>query len=250
MKFDRKFWTEGTGSFLLAILIALTIRWAFVEAYVIPSGSMLPTLLIHDHIFVNKLVYGMRLPFTEKWMVKFAEPARGEIIVFKYPEDPNVFFIKRIIGIPGDKIVYENGNLYINDELINKYPPQAHKDEIKWLRDEDFKEEGPGALELFTHWEEKVGDYTFSILNVKGKVGDSFGPYQVPPDHYFVMGDNRDKSKDSRYWSQSGPYLSRDLLVGRAMFVWLSCEDTLPVLSFLCSPTSIRWKRFFHPVHD
>jgi signal peptidase I len=247
VKFDKKFWTEGPGSFAVAILIALTIRWGFMEAYVIPSGSMLPTLLIHDHIFVNKFVYGLRVPFTEKWLVKFKEPERGEVIVFKYPDNKDIFFIKRIVGIPGDKIYYENGNLYINDQIVKKYPPQEHKKDFAWLRDEDFENEGPGALDLFTHWEEQIGDQTFSILNRKGKTADVFGPYTVPPDSFFVLGDNRDRSKDSRFWD-NGPYLPRDYLVGRAMFVWLSCEKTLPVVSFLCDPTTLRWRRFFHPV--
>ena len=102
MVFSRKFWTDGAGSFFLAIGIALFIRWAFMEAYVIPSASMLPTLLIHDHIFVNKLVYGLRVPFSEKWLAHLSEPKRGEVIVFKFPHDKSTFYIKRIIGVPGD----------------------------------------------------------------------------------------------------------------------------------------------------
>ena len=90
-------WSDGIGSLALAIGIALTIRWGLIEAYVIPSGSMLPSLLIHDHIFVNKFVYGLRVPFTKKWMVRFKEPERGEVLVFKYPQDESTFFIKRII---------------------------------------------------------------------------------------------------------------------------------------------------------
>ena len=100
--FNRRFWTHGTGSYVLAIGVALTIRWAFMEAYVIPSGSMLPSLLINDHIFVNKSVYGIRVPFSEKWMVKFGLPKKGEVIVFKYPLDKSLVLIMRCHAMRSD----------------------------------------------------------------------------------------------------------------------------------------------------
>ena len=246
---NKKFWTEGAGSFVVAIGIALTIRWAFMEAYVIPSPSMLPSLLVHDHIFVNKFVYGLRVPFTEKWMFRFGEPQRGEVIVFKYPEDMSMFYIKRVVGVPGDKVFYENGNLYINDEIIKNEVPQKRAEDFDWLRDEDFSGEGPGAKSLYTHYEERLGEHSFSILMKKGRGGGVRGPYIVPEEQYFVMGDNRDNSNDSRYWP-TYTFVPRENLVGRAMFVWLSCDETLPILSFLCNPLEIRWKRFFHSVHD
>ncbi len=243
----KKFWTEGAGSFVVAIGIALAIRWAFMEAYVIPSSSMLPTLLVHDHIFVNKFIYGLRVPFTENWLVSFSDPKRGDIIVFKYPENMDMFYIKRVVGLPGDKIYYENGNLYINDEVVKNEIPQRHKSDFDWLRDEDFTGEGAGARSNYEHYEEKIGEQSFSVLLKKGRGSTMFGPVVVPQHSYFVMGDNRDNSNDSRYW-RSTNYVPRDNLVGRAMFVWLSCEDTLPVVSFLCNPISIRWGRFFHSV--
>lgn len=94
--FTRKFWTEGPGSFAVAITLALMVRWALFEAYVIPSTSMLPTLLVHDHIFVNKIVYGIRAPFSERWIVQWRHPERGEVVVFKHPADRNKYFIKRL----------------------------------------------------------------------------------------------------------------------------------------------------------
>jgi signal peptidase I len=246
---NKKFWTDGFGSFLIAIGIALTIRWGLMEAYVIPSSSMLPSLLVNDHIFVNKFVYGLRVPFTERWMFKFGDPQRGDVIVFKYPENMDVFYIKRVVGVPGDQVFYEKGNLYINNKLVKNEIPQEKLSDYQWLRDEDFQGEGPGARDLYNHFQEKVNDQSFSILLRKGKEGSIYGPIQVPDGHYFVMGDNRDNSNDSRFWPTQ-TFVPRENLVGRAMFVWLSCEETLPVVKFLCNPVTIRWKRFFHSIHE
>ncbi|MBX3040052.1 MAG: signal peptidase I [Bdellovibrionaceae bacterium] len=239
------FWTEGWGSLGLAVLIALFIRWAFLEAYVIPSGSMLPSLLIHDHIFVNKITYGVRVPFSENWLVKFGEPKRGEVIVFKYPRDMSTFFIKRIVGESGDKIFYENGTLYINDKPVEKQVPASDSD-IRWLRDVDFQRDGNvyDSKDNYVHFREKLGDHEHSILLRKGDIFETMNPVIVPEDHLFVMGDNRNNSSDGRVWGM----LPKKNILGRAMFVWLSCEETIPVLPFLCNPLTIRWGRFFHPV--
>lgn len=244
---SKLFWTDGWGSLGLAILVALSIRWAFVEAYVIPSGSMLPSLLIHDHIFVNKLTYGVRVPFSESWLVKFSEPKRGEVVVFKYPKDMSTFFIKRIVGEPGDKILYENGTLFINDKPMEKVAP-VDKSDYNWLRDEDFRRDGGfgvDRLENYSHFTEKLSETEHSILLRKGDVYEQYGPVVVPEGKLFVMGDNRNNSSDGRVWG----FLPKDYILGRAMFVWLSCEETIPMIPFLCNPLKIRWGRFFHSVH-
>lgn len=248
---SRHFWTEGWGSFAIAIGIALVIRWALMEAYVIPSASMLPSLLIHDHIFVNKAVYGVRIPFSEKWLMKFSEPKRGEVIVFKYPVDKEIFFIKRIVGLPGDKVLYENGKLYINDQLVESEPTTASAD---WdaVSDADFRREDiqnpnyeKDSKANYSHFIEKLGDHPHSVLLRKDDgFGRSEGPWTIPAGKLFVMGDNRDNSHDSRRWGM----LPEENILGRAMFVWLSCEDTLPSVKFLCNPMTIRWGRFFHQV--
>ncbi|MCM2282408.1 MAG: signal peptidase I [Bdellovibrionaceae bacterium] len=247
--FNRKFWTEGLGSFIVAIGVALVIRWAIMEAYVIPSGSMLPTLLIHDHIFVNKMVYGTRVPFSSNWLIKHRNPEPGEIIVFKYPVDPSIFFIKRVVGIPGDTIEYKDGKVFRNGEAVEmKADAQPeHAAEFAAMSDEDFQREGGGFSESkasYLHFTEVLNSHPHSVLLNRNGEHTSPVSWTVPPGKLFVMGDNRDNSADSRRWG----FVPEEYVLGRAMFVWLSCEKTLPVVSFLCNPLTVRWDRFFHKV--
>ena len=245
--FTKHFWTHGLGSYFLAIGVALTIRWAFMEAYVIPSQSMLPSLLIHDHIFVNKSVYGIRIPFSEKWLVEFGKPKRGEVIVFKYPRDISTFYIKRVVGIPGDKIYYEDGKLFINDKEMVK---EEAKEEgaFSYVRDVDLQSNGQMPYETksdFEHYIEDLDGVKHDVLLRKGAyMGDSYGPIYVPEGQLFVMGDNRNRSSDSRVWG----FVPHEYVLGRAMFVWLSCDEMLPVISVICNPLSIRGTRLLHQV--
>ena len=245
--FTKRFWTHGAGSYVLAIGVALTIRWAFMEAYVIPSQSMLPSLLINDHIFVNKSVYGIRVPFSEKWLVEFSKPKRGEVIVFKYPRNLKDKYIKRVVGVPGDKIFYEDGKLFINDKEMTKTVAEK-EGPFGYVRDVDLQSEGKMPDEIkadFEHYIEDLDGTKHPILLRKGEyMGESYGPVYVPEGQLFVMGDNRNRSSDSRVWS----FVPHEYVMGRAMFVWLSCEEMLPVISVICNPISIRGTRFFHQV--
>tara|TARA_Y100001935_G_C17237878_1_gene474027 strand:- start:5 stop:790 length:786 start_codon:yes stop_codon:yes gene_type:complete len=243
-KSEKTKFGDGFFSFFGAILAILAFRWLLFEPFVIPSGSMIPTLLVHDHILVNKFAYGVRWPFSKSWIVEFEGPKRGDIVVFK-AVDESYFMIKRVIGLPGDEIqMKDDGQLVVNGEPIPRVElPVSSADPSSqspyYAVDSTDLE---GSFEFFDFYEEKVGEHTHRLIHFKGNPRTWAQPFHVPEGNYFMMGDNRDNSKDSRYW---GP-LPKENLMGKALFVWLSCQDTLPVLSMICNPLELRWKRFFH----
>jgi signal peptidase I len=205
---------EYLEAFVIALALAIVLRTFFIQAYKIPSGSMEPTLLVGDHIIVNKLIYGLRLPdsffgmtpFEDKipwghYLFQFEPVHRGDVVVFVFPPDPTKDFIKRVIGIPGDKIEVKDGKLWRNDALADD--PHAHFE----LTPDQRQENSPR---------------------------DYFGPLTVPEGKYLMMGDNRDRSYDGRFWG----LVDRDEVEGRAMFIYWSWDSD--GTGFL----PIRWDRF------
>ena len=223
-------WSQALFSFLLPIFLILGVRWALFEPFVIPSSSMVPNLLVHDHILVLKSSIGLRLPFSEHWLFRWSLPQRGEVIVFKYPEKPNVYYIKRLIGLPGDRIAVENGRIAVNNqEWITSQATTQADDEAGFSY---FMENSGGE----TH---RIRFYQNTSLQGEKIV------YEVPPGHFFFMGDNRDQSSDGRVWG----FVPESYLVGRAWMIWLSCENTLASAAYICDFSTLRPSRMFHKVH-
>jgi signal peptidase I len=178
---------EYAESIIIAVILALIIRTFIVQAFKIPSGSMEDTLAIGDHILVSKFIYGTKIPFTSTRLVKFRDPRRGDVIVFEYPEDPSKDFIKRVIGTPGDTVEVVNKKVYVNGTPYEN-PHEIHKE-----TDLVPKEQNPR---------------------------DNFGPVKVPDNSYFVMGDNRDRSYDSRFWG----FVKNDKIKGLAFIKYWSWD--------------------------
>ncbi len=215
-------WVEYSGSFFPVIALVFFLRSFLYEPFKIPSGSMVPTLLIGDLILVNKYSYGIRLPVLNKKVIDVGDPQRGDVMVFKYPKDMSQDYIKRVIGVPGDKITYENKRLTVNGKAV-EYAPM-----------EDYLEED--SLDLRQQYREELPNVTHRILTMKNR--RNFEPSQVdnfpnkdacvyteesftctvPDGNYFMMGDNRDNSADSRYWG----FVPNKNIVGKAFFVWMN----------------------------
>jgi len=200
---------EYSRSFFPIILVVLALRSFLFEPFRIPSGSMMPTLLSGDFILVNKFDYGIRLPVLDTKIINVGEPKRGDITVFRYPEDPSVDYIKRIVGLPGDHIRYEDKILYINGERMD----QQYLGEYV----------GVGAALGMTGASlrlEHLDGVDHQIL-VQNRRRIAEGEYVVPEGFYFAMGDNRDNSNDSRFW---GPVPEKNL-VGKAVMIWMSWDS-------------------------
>lgn len=200
---------EYSRSFFPVILIVLILRSFLFEPFKIPSGSMMPTLLVGDFILVNKYAYGVRLPTLETEILDLGKPERGDVAVFRYPKDQSLDYIKRVIGIPGDEISYRNRVLSINGVPVKKVP-------LGDYRGEDADMMKPPIL---MH-EETVSEHTFRTLEQPYQLSLQ-GRARVPDGHYFVMGDNRDNSNDSRVWG----FVPVENLVGRADMIWMSWDS-------------------------
>lgn len=197
---------EYSKSFFPVLAIVFILRGFIVEPFRIPSGSMLPSLYIGDFILVNKFAYGIRLPVWNKKIIETGKPERGDVVVFRYPRDPSLDYIKRIVGLPGDHVAYYNKVLYVNGKPIK--------------RDFVGQYEGPGQSHANNYVEDLQG-VKHSILLQPGRPSSLEGEYIVPEGMFFVMGDNRDNSNDSRVW---GPVPERNL-VGEAFMIWMHWND-------------------------
>lgn len=188
VKTKKRLLWEYAEAIITAFLLAMLIRTFIIQAFKIPSGSMIQTLLIGDHILVNKFIYGIKIPFSGRRILVFKKPQRGDIIVFKYPEDPARDFIKRVVAVEGDVVESKNKEIYVNGKPI-KEPYVQHTDN--------------------------------SIRPVGIEPRDNFGPFMVPKNKYFVMGDNRDQSYDSRYWG----YVDIKDIKGKALILYWSWDS-------------------------
>ncbi len=202
---------EYARSFFPIILIVLVLRSFVAEPFRIPSGSMLPTLQVGDFILVNKFAYGIRLPLFGVKVVDIGEPRRGDVVVFRYPKDPSVDYIKRIVGLPGDTIRYENKTVYINGK-----PAEQRSLGIYTAMGEGLRVSG-ASLRM-----ERLGEIEHRIL-IQTSRRFAEGEFVVPEGHYFVMGDNRDNSNDSRFWGT----VPEENLVGKAFMIWMNWDSTI-----------------------
>lgn len=204
-------WADLGKSMFPVLAVVLVLRSFLFEPFQIPSGSMLPTLQIGDFILVNKHHYGVRLPVLNTKVLAVNDPERGEVAVFRYPHNPSINYIKRIIGVPGDVISYHDKTFYINGvkietELLARLPPV-----------------NPNVLLL----QESLGEHTFTTYQDIGRPSMS-AQWVVPEGHYFTVGDNRDNSNDSRYWG----FVPENLLVGKAIVVWMHWDNFFSLPDF------------------
>lgn len=203
---------EYAHSFFPVLAVVWVLRSFLAEPFTIPSGSMLPTLEVGDYILVNKFAYGLRLPVVGTKILSVGEPQRGDIMVFKYPESPKVNFIKRLVGLPGDRIALEGNQLFVNGQLVEK----------------TLVGQAPQINPWQLYYRERLGRQEHSTRELVGAMSPS-GEWVVPEGHYFMLGDNRNESRDSRYWG----FVPDRYLVGKAFYIWIHKKPglNLPVFS-------------------
>ncbi|MDE2166677.1 MAG: signal peptidase I [Alphaproteobacteria bacterium] len=253
---------ETAKTIVYAIVIALVIRTFFYEPFSIPSGSMIPTLLVGDYLFVSKFSYGysryslpLGLPLFSGRMF-FSPPHRGDVVVFKLPKNPSIDFIKRVIGLPGDRIQMKEGVLYINDKPVKRERVGVYQDPASGATYTEYMETLPNGI---THpilmlpreytTPPKVCDDPSKAFDPATFDPDNTCPYIVPAGHYFMMGDNRDNSSDSRDPSSGVGYVPAENLVGHAVFLFFSTNGYAHWWEFWDWPFTVRYVRLFTSIH-
>tara|TARA_B100002019_G_scaffold240214_1_gene215833 strand:- start:113 stop:847 length:735 start_codon:yes stop_codon:yes gene_type:complete len=242
---NKKFFIENTKTLIYALIIAIILRSLLIQPFYIPSSSMEPNLLVGDRLFVTKYSYGYSkhsFPFSPplfKGRIFSSIPERGDVIVFKTPADNRTDYIKRLIGLPGDKIQFIDSNLYINNTEILK-SRVSKKDEIFC---------GKNKINVFTFEEILSNQKKHKTVYLKNFPYENSDKFIVPNDHYFFLGDNRDCSKDSRFLSSVG-YVHKDNLVGKAQFIFFSTDKSIGnFFTFWKWNKSIRFDRFFKKIN-
>ena len=212
---------ENCVSVFPVLLIVLLLRSFLVEPFQIPSGSMIPTLKVGDFILVNKYTYGLRLPVIGTKIVSIGEPKRGDVMVFRFPPNPKIDYIKRIIGLPGDRLRYKNKQLYVNEKQVDTTFIASMRD------DYDPKS---GQIPIFDLYHATIDTHTFEIRTYPqaAQSKNQSTEWIVPKGMYFVMGDNRDKSYDSRFWG----FVPEQNIVGRAFYIWMNWPHWYQLPSF------------------
>jgi signal peptidase I len=224
-KTDKEpWWIEYPKSFFPVILIVFLLRSFLVEPFKIPSGSMVPTLVVGDFILVNKFAYGIRIPLINKKIVGIGEPSRGDVMVFRFPEDTSLDYIKRVVGIPGDRVVYANKKLFINgvEQPQKRIADYLHPERVHYSR--QFLEK-LGEVEHALLVEEDASPAIPFLRPFPFRENCTYNnegvACTVPPGHYFMMGDNRDNSADSRVWG----FVPDENIVGKAFFIWFNFSE-------------------------
>ena len=245
MKLDKNFFSENIKTLFYALIIAIVIRSLFIQPFYIPSSSMEPTLLVGDRLFVTKYSYGYSkhsFPFSPPILSKrimFKEPKRGDVVVFKTPADNRTDYIKRLIGLPGDKIQFIDANLYLNNNEILK-------SKLK-IKTKIFC--GNNSIDVFKFEEKLPNGKKFHSVYLKEFTYQNSDVFTVPKNHYFFLGDNRDCSKDSRYLTSVG-YVHKDNLVGKARFIFFSSDRKIgSFFEFWKWHKSVRFKRTLNKIN-
>lgn len=243
---------ENCRGIFPVITFVLVLRSFFYEPFQIPSGSMMPTLLVGDFILVEKYAYGVKLPVIRNTVIETGKPQRGDSVVFKYPPQPNVDYIKRVIGLPGDTVLYRNKKLYIKPACVDQSGVENADCKTFKPVDIDIMSQGDFVQDSYplTEAKEDLLGIEHNILfnpalasrpEYFNQTGNRQGQWLVPEGEYFVMGDNRDNSLDSRFWG----FVPEHNMVGKAVFIWTSFEFNRPAESWIPSwiPSGIRTER-------
>lgn len=221
-------WVEYAKSFFPVILAVFMLRSFLVEPFKIPSGSMIPTLQVGDFILVNKFTYGIRLPILGNKMVEINNPQRGDVMVFHYPENPSVDYIKRIVGLPGDVVVYRGKQVLVNgvpQELQSEGEYNYVDNGLNYVHTNRYNENLSGHVHAILQTPEMPALHRSSVADfpLREQCSYTFEEMRctVPMGHYFTLGDNRDNSRDSRYWG----FVPDKMIVGKAFFIWMNFSD-------------------------